>query len=62
MLVNHLCLGMCGYSKLSEMQNEVGGLFSPEISNTYAQAVISMLEQIKPHVVLSLESGGIFMR
>ncbi|XP_037777657.1 carboxypeptidase D-like isoform X2 [Penaeus monodon] len=54
--------GMCGYSKLSEMQNEVGGLFSPEISNTYAQAVISMLEQIKPHVVLSLESGGIFMR
>ncbi|XP_047475155.1 carboxypeptidase D-like isoform X2 [Penaeus chinensis] len=54
--------GMCGYSKLSEMQNEVGGSFSPEISNTYAQATISMLEQIKPHVVLSLESGGIFMR
>lgn len=54
--------GMCGYSKVSEMQNEVGGSFSPEISNTYAQATISMLEQIKPHVVLSLESGGIFMR
>nr|XP_027235902.1 carboxypeptidase D-like [Penaeus vannamei] len=39
--------GMCGYSKVSEMQNEVGGSFSPEISNTYAQATISMLEQIK---------------
>ncbi|XP_042883422.1 carboxypeptidase D-like isoform X2 [Penaeus japonicus] len=54
--------GMCGYSKVTEMQNEVGGSFSAEISNTYAQATISMLEQIKPHVVLSLESGGIFMR
>ncbi|XP_071532744.1 carboxypeptidase D-like [Panulirus ornatus] len=54
--------GMCGYSKASELNKEVGGSFSPEISNEYAEATIAMLSQVKPHAVLSIESGGIFMR
>ncbi|KAK7026826.1 hypothetical protein SK128_005654 [Halocaridina rubra] len=54
--------GMCGYSDVSEIQKEVGGLFSSEISDLYAQATVTMLEQIQPHVAISLESGGLFMR
>ncbi|KAK8398384.1 hypothetical protein O3P69_003938 [Scylla paramamosain] len=54
--------GMCGYSQKDELQNEVGGSFSPEVSNAYAYAVVKMMSQIQPHAVLSLESGGIFMR
>ncbi|XP_045606806.2 carboxypeptidase D isoform X3 [Procambarus clarkii] len=54
--------GMCGYSRKSELDNEVGGMFAPEIVDEYAEATVNMLSQIKPHAVLSLESGGIFMR
>lgn len=53
---------MCGYSKPRELQSEVGGAFSPEVGNVYADAIIKMISQIQPHAVLSLESGGIFMR
>lgn len=53
---------MCGYSKKEELQNEVGGLFSPEVSSAYADALVKMINQVQPHAVLSLESGGIFMR
>ncbi|KAG7157912.1 Carboxypeptidase D-like [Homarus americanus] len=54
--------GMCGYSKISELNSEVGGSFSPEISNDIAAATVNMVSQVKPHAILSLESGGIFMR
>ncbi|XP_069936705.1 carboxypeptidase D isoform X3 [Cherax quadricarinatus] len=54
--------GMCGYSRPSELQSEVGGSFTTEIIDEYAEATANMLSQIKPHAVLSLESGGIFMR
>lgn len=54
--------GMCGYSKVGELNEEVGGSFTPEMSNRYAEATITMLNQLKPHAILSLESGGIFMR
>ena len=53
---------MCGYSEKDELQKEVGGSFSPEVSNGLADAVVKMISQIQPHAVLSLESGGIFMR
>lgn len=58
----HVISGMCGYSKGKELQQEVGGLFSPEISNVYADAIVKMINQVQPHAVLSVESGGIFMR
>ena len=54
--------GVCGYSKPSELQNEVGGLFHEEISDPVATAVVSMLEQLQPSVIVSLEGGGVFMR
>lgn len=54
--------GMCGYSKPEELQSEVGGAFTPEISNIYADAMMKMISQVQPHAILSLESGGIFMR
>lgn len=53
---------MCGYSKVSELDSEVGGSFTPEISDIYAEATVAMLNQIRPHAILSLEAGGIFMR
>ena len=53
---------MCGYSKVSEMENEVGASFAPEISDPQAEAVVKMLEQIQPHAAISLESSGVFMR
>ena len=53
---------MCGYSKGKELQKEVGGLFPAEVSDAYASAVVKMISQVQPHAVLSLESGGIFMR
>ncbi|XP_064099961.1 carboxypeptidase D-like isoform X2 [Macrobrachium nipponense] len=54
--------GMCGYSQTSEMEREVGALFAAEISDPYAEATVKLMEQIHPHVALSLESGGVFMR
>lgn len=53
---------MCGYSKPKELQSEVGGAFTPEVSNIYADAMMKMISQVQPHAILSLESGGIFMR
>lgn len=57
-----MCSGMCGYSQPQELQQEVGGTFTPEISNPQAEGVVAMLTQIQPHTIVSLESGGVFMR
>ncbi|CAL4060287.1 unnamed protein product, partial [Meganyctiphanes norvegica] len=54
--------GICGYSSPSELEKEVGGAFHAEVSDPKARAIVKMIEQIKPHSILSLESGGIFMR
>ncbi|KAK3865556.1 hypothetical protein Pcinc_028850 [Petrolisthes cinctipes] len=54
--------GMCGYSQPKELQQEVGGSFTAEISDPQAEGVVAMLTHIKPHTILSLESGGVFMR
>ncbi|XP_068232083.1 carboxypeptidase D-like [Palaemon carinicauda] len=54
--------GICGYSNVKEMESEVGGSFAAEISDPFAEATVKLLDQIQPHVSLSLESGGVFMR
>lgn len=53
---------MCGYSKVQELESEVGGAFTPEVSNIYADSMMRMISQVQPHAILSVESGGIFMR
>ncbi|XP_076044068.1 carboxypeptidase D-like isoform X2 [Oratosquilla oratoria] len=54
--------GMCGYSDKDELMKEVGATFHTEISDPQARAVVAMIQQLKPHSVLSIESGGLFMR
>ena len=53
--------GVCGYSNASELATEVGGQFGPERIGE-AKAFATFLGVAQPHVLLSLEGGGVFVR